>query len=74
MLVSGGFNTEAKVTLDDFNLFDFNEEMWIDTRMVKECSRQKFEPNCLFENNLTRVKDIKVMNERKKHKMCAVWD
>jgi hypothetical protein len=24
MLVSGGYNTEAKVTLDDFNLFDFH--------------------------------------------------
>ena len=23
MLVVGGFNTEAKVVLDDFNLFDF---------------------------------------------------
>ena len=23
MLIMGGFNTEAKVVLDDFNLFDF---------------------------------------------------
>ncbi len=74
MLVSGGYNTEAKVTLDDFNLFDFNEEVWIDTCMVKDCSRQKFDANCLFENNLNRDKDATILNERKKHKICAVWD
>lgn len=30
MVVMGGVNTEARTVLDDFNIFDFNEKMWID--------------------------------------------
>lgn len=29
MLVSGGYNTETKVTMDDFQLFDFYDQAWI---------------------------------------------
>jgi len=35
MLVLGGVNTEARVVLDDFNLFDFNSNTWIKVRMIK---------------------------------------
>ena len=31
MLVHGGYNTEGKVTLDDFNLYDFGQHEWITT-------------------------------------------
>ena len=31
MLVHGGYNTEGKITLDDFNLYDFATQQWITT-------------------------------------------
>ena len=36
MLVMGGLNTEAKIVLDDFNLYDFQTENWLKVRMAKE--------------------------------------
>jgi len=30
MIIMGGVNTEARTVLDDFNIFDFNENRWID--------------------------------------------
>jgi len=29
MLVHGGYNTEGKITLDDFNLYDFTLQEWV---------------------------------------------
>lgn len=43
-LVMGGFNTEAKVVLDDFNLFDFGAESWIKVNTIKADSKEKFLP------------------------------
>lgn len=34
MLIMGGINTEAKTVLDDFNLFDFCSETWLETRII----------------------------------------
>jgi hypothetical protein len=44
MLVMGGINTESKSVMDDFNLFDFSSNTWIQVRMVKERDRTKFKP------------------------------
>lgn len=35
MLVMGGVNPEAKVVLDDFNLFDFRLNAWVSVQMSK---------------------------------------
>ena len=35
MLVHGGENSEAKVTLDDFSLFDFRTETWLPIKTCK---------------------------------------
>lgn len=35
MLIMGGFNTEAKQILDDFNLFDCKIETWLKVRITK---------------------------------------
>lgn len=42
MLVMGGVNTEAKTVMDDFNLFDFQSESWLEVRMRKASDRTKF--------------------------------
>jgi hypothetical protein len=34
MMMHGGFNTEAKIVLDDFNLFDFDSQSWIRVHMT----------------------------------------
>jgi hypothetical protein len=39
MLVHGGFNTESKKVLDDFNLFDLEMMKWIDTRVYSDNKR-----------------------------------
>ena len=74
MLVMGGVNTEARSTLDDFNLFDFQTETWLQIKTVKYDTRKEFRPQCLYENNFTRKKDPQLINERQNHQMCAVWD
>ena len=33
MMVHGGFSTEAKQVLDDYQLFDIEAMQWIDTRI-----------------------------------------
>lgn len=53
-LVMGGFNTEAKVVLDDFHLFDFGVESWIKVNTVKAVTKEVFVPQCLYENDLKR--------------------
>ena len=35
MLIHGGYNSEGKVMLDDFNLFDIEEHMWLRTRVIQ---------------------------------------
>lgn len=52
MLVMGGVNTEARVTLDDFCLFDFTSSTWLKVRMAKTKGGAKFTPQCLYENDL----------------------
>lgn len=74
MLVHGGFNTEAKVVLDDFNLFDFKTQTWLKVRMVRKQGRLEFSPSCLYSNDLTRKKDHLILNERRDHQISAVWD
>lgn len=73
MLVHGGENLEVKVTLDDFNLFDGRSETWLKVKMSKP-DQIEFKPSCLFQNDFKRVKDSELLNERRGHKMCAVWD
>lgn len=36
MLVHGGYNSESKLVLDDFNLFDVEEHKWIKTRVIMD--------------------------------------
>lgn len=74
MLVMGGVNPEAKVVLDDFNLFDFRLNAWLNVRMSKANSRQTFQAQNLYDNDLSRFKDPQLLNSRKMHKICAVWD
>jgi hypothetical protein len=57
MLVMGGFNTEAKVVLDDFNLFDFRLNAWVSVQMSKAFSGQAFRPLSLYDNDPSRLKD-----------------
>jgi len=70
----GGVNPEAKVVLDDFNLFDFRLNAWLNVRMSKANSRQTFQAQNLYDNDLSRFKDPQLLNSRKMHKICAVWD
>ena len=35
MLIHGGYNSEGKVMLDDFNLFDIEEHKWLRTRVIQ---------------------------------------
>lgn len=58
--------------MDDFNLFDFNSETWLKVRMTVD--GRVFTPQCIYQNDLNRKKDPRIINERKLHKMCAVWD
>lgn len=44
MIVVGGFNTEAKVVMDDFNLFDFRLNSWLPVKMQKAASKEEFRP------------------------------
>lgn len=74
MLIMGGINTEAKIVLDDFNLFDFCSETWLETIIIANESRAKFTPQCYYENDLNRKKDPCHLHERKLHKICAVWE
>ena len=74
MLVMGGFNTEAKVVLDDFNLFDFRLNAWVNVQMSKANSGQSFRPLSLYDNDPSRLKDPQLLNSRKMHRICAVWD
>ena len=59
--------------MDDFNLFDFASNTWIQVRMVKERDRTKFKPKCFIENDL-KTKDPMLLNQRKLQKICAVSD
>jgi len=74
MLVMGGVNPEAKVVLDDFNLFDFRLNAWVKVQMSKASSRQIFHPQSLYDNDPNRFKDPQLLNSRKMHRICAVWD
>jgi hypothetical protein len=56
LLVMGGINTESKLVMDDFNLFDFASNTWIQVRMVKERDRTKFKPKCFIQNDI-KTKD-----------------
>jgi len=56
MMVSGGFNTEAKVVMDDFNLFDFRLSAWVPLEMHKP-DGSVFRPHSLYDNDIKRVKD-----------------
>ena len=47
-LVMGGYNTEAKVVLDDFNLFDFGSESWLKVNTVKAATKEVFVSQCLY--------------------------
>lgn len=39
MLVHGGFSTESRKVLDDFNLFDLKLMKWIDTKVYQDDRR-----------------------------------
>lgn len=34
MLIHGGYSTEGRIQLDDFNLFDVEEQKWIKARVI----------------------------------------
>jgi hypothetical protein len=76
MLIMGGFSTEAKVVLDDFNLFDFQTENWLKVRMTKETDGKIFTPNSLSfsSSDAIAIKDNETPCGRKLHKICGVWD
>ena len=42
MLIMGGFSTEAKTVLDDFNLFDCKKENWLKVRTTKHSDGRVF--------------------------------
>ena len=42
--------------MDDFNLFDFASNTWIQVRMVKERDRTKFKPKFFIQNDI-KTKD-----------------
>ena len=33
-MIHGGYNTESKIMLDDFNLFDLDFKRWLKTRVI----------------------------------------
>jgi len=34
LLIHGGYNCEGKIHLDDFNLFDVEDQKWVKTRVI----------------------------------------
>jgi hypothetical protein len=42
--------------------------------MQRKQGRLLFSPSCLYSNDLTRKKDRLILNERRDHQICAVWD
>ena len=43
MVVHGGFSTEGKIMLDDFNLFDIEMNRWVETDLTMNGQKVKSE-------------------------------
>ena len=58
MLLLGGVNTEARgAVLDDFNLFDFQSETWLDVVTVKYKDKTEFKSRFSQAYNINEIKD-----------------
>jgi hypothetical protein len=53
MLISAGYNTEAKVIMDDFCIFDFGLSSWVPCDMYKP-NGKKFTASALYDNDPKR--------------------
>lgn len=57
MLVSGGYNTETKVTMDDLAVFDFYAQTWCKLETYK-MNGELFKPEAIFYNEtMTKIDD-----------------
>lgn len=76
MLVMGGFSTEAKTVLDDFNLFDCQKENWLKVRMTKHSDGKIFTSSslALTAKDPLLPRDPQLLYGRKLQKICGVWD
>ena len=76
MLLMGGFSTEAKVILDDYNLFDFQSESWLKVRTTKATDGKVFSATSLnfALKDEVAILDADTPSGRKLHKICSVWD
>jgi len=74
-LVHGGFNTEGKIVLDDFNLYDFENKSWMP--VVTSAHGVVFEQNAQY-GSLGDVYHKKLNSDligpRHCHSMVAVYD
>ena len=81
MLIHGGFNCEGKFTLDDFCLFDVEEQAWIQTYVVNGQDGKVIESSALYghhkgstsdSSDTDRVKGDELIGPRRGHCLVSV--
>ena len=77
MLIHGGFNSEAKIVLDDFNLYDLEADLWAKVKVVMNGqiieSDAKYGGGSAFDEE-TQAKTEQLIGMRYGHCIVAVFD
>jgi hypothetical protein len=74
MLVHGGYNTEGKVTLDDFNLFDFDTKSWVNTEALTNGIFLESKAKFGVDKSKVMKLDESIIGQRQMHSICAIYN